>query len=150
MTPQERAALCRRIASSGGRSTLARHGTEHMAAIGRKGFAVAVELGWGPVLAEKLSPGYAAKFGKPITLSPASLEKARIRAEARAIYAGMTCDVPGCAAPGQVHHIHGLTGDEPNDGLNISIRCEAHHRAIHRERRRDHLRRPRKDISCAS
>ena len=46
MTRDERTALCRRIAASGGRTTLARHGRAHFAALGRRGFdALAAKLG---------------------------------------------------------------------------------------------------------
>lgn len=36
--PFDRAEHCRRIASKGGRTTVARHGSSHMSAIGVKGF----------------------------------------------------------------------------------------------------------------
>lgn len=36
--PFDRADHCRRIASKGGRTTVARHGSSHMSAIGVKGF----------------------------------------------------------------------------------------------------------------
>jgi hypothetical protein len=36
--PFDRKAHCRRIASKGGRTTVARHGSSHMSAIGVKGF----------------------------------------------------------------------------------------------------------------
>ena len=140
MTPEERTAHMRALGSRGGKSTVARHGTEHMQAIGKRGFAVAVELGWGQQLAGKLGPTYQAKFGKPIVLSPQSQEKARIRTQAREIYAGQVCDVPGCESIGQVHHIHGLGGSDPNEPANIAIRCAHHHRATHRDQRRAHLR----------
>lgn len=43
MTPEERAALCRRIASSGGKKTVERHGRDHMSKIGKRGFIAALE-----------------------------------------------------------------------------------------------------------
>lgn len=41
--PFDRREHCRRIASRGGRATVARHGREHMQKIGRKGFEVTTE-----------------------------------------------------------------------------------------------------------
>lgn len=136
MSTFDRAAHCRRIAAVGGRRTVERHGTAHMAAIGKRGFAVAVALGWGPQLAAKLAPSYRAKYGRDPVLGPVCLKKARLRAEARRIYGGMGCDVPGCGLSGQVHHLHGLGIADPNAIDAISILCDGHHRARHKELRR--------------
>jgi hypothetical protein len=135
MTPEERAAHCRRIASLGGKRTVALHDTSHMSAIGRRGFAVAMALGWGPELAKKLAPSYEAKFGKPIVLGPQTQARARIRAEARAIYGGNPCEFCG-AADTEVHHIHGLDVDNVNDDINIYVLCGPCHRELHKMARR--------------
>jgi hypothetical protein len=134
MTPEERAAHCRAIASAGGRATVARHGIAHMAAIGKRGFAAAVALGWGPELARKLAPSYEAKFARTIQLGPTAKERAELRRQARAIYGGNVCDIPGCELPGEVHHVGGL--DAGNDETNILVLCRAHHVAHHRALRR--------------
>lgn len=139
MSTFDRVAHCRRIASAGGRALVAARGTAYMQEIGKRGFRVAVELGWGEVLADKLGDSYAAKFGKALVLPAAAKEKARARARARRLYGGQLCDVPGCNEAGQVHHIQGFAaGGDPNAGTNIEIHCAAHHKAIHRERRRAH------------
>lgn len=142
MTPEERLAHCRRIAAAGGRRTVEKHGSAHMAAIGKLGFAKAIELGWGLQLAAKLAAGYAAKFGTPLKLGPEPRRKAAIRAAARQMYCGMTCEALGCYEPGQVHHLE-IEGDDPNNGGYIKILCGRHHRQRHREIRLAHLRRPR-------
>ena len=49
LTPQERGRL-------GGQATFARYGRDHYAAIGRVGFARAIEAGWGAYLLEKHAP----------------------------------------------------------------------------------------------
>lgn len=134
MSDFDRAAHCRRIATLGGQATLRLHGSEHFAAMGRHGFSVALQLGWGPWLAGKLQASYIAKFGRPIVLGPAALAKARARAQARRIYGGMPCDVPGCGERGQVHHVHGV--EAGNGEHNIVVLCEAHHRELHRAARR--------------
>lgn len=134
MTSDERAAHCRAIAASGGRATLEKHGVEHMVAIGKRGFAAAVALGWGPELAKKLAPAYEAKFGREIQLGSGVKAKAELRRQARAIYGGNLCDVPGCGLPGEVHHIGGV--DAGNEETNIHILCRAHHIAHHRALRR--------------
>lgn len=136
MSAFDRPAHCRRIAALGGRRTVERHGTAHMSRIGAIGFQVAVALGWGPQLAAKLAPSYRAKYGRDPILGPACLEKARLRAEARRIYGGMPCDVPGCREPGQVHHLHGLGIADPNAIDHIAILCDVHHRERHRQLRR--------------
>lgn len=132
-----RAAHCKRIAAAGGRSTVARHGAAHMSAIGKAGFAKAVELGYGVYISSILSPSYEAKFGKPIRLSMQSREAAAIRAAARDLFGGMICD-RCAAAPGQVHHIEGLRCPDPNAPSRIAILCDRCHRAEHRQIRREH------------
>jgi len=134
MSGFDRTAHCRRIAALGGRATLLAHGKAHMAAIGRNGFRVALALGWGPTLAAKLQASYTAKFGRQIVLGPCSLAKARVRADARRIYGGMLCDVPGCLEGGQVHHVHGV--EVGNGEHNIMVLCGAHHVELHRAARR--------------
>jgi len=75
LTPQERGRL-------GGQATFARYGRDHYAAIGRVGFARAIEAGWGEYLLEKLAPSYRAKFGRdPVLGRNKAGDKAR--AEAR-------------------------------------------------------------------
>lgn len=137
MTPEERRAHCRRIASSGGRRTVERYGQAHMTELAKKGFAKAVELGYGEALARKLSGSYEAKFGKPISLSPQSVEIGRVRAEARKLYGGMACSVIGCERPGQVHHLD-IRHPDPNHPSRVEIICALHHRARHRAIRRTH------------
>lgn len=140
MSTFDRAAHCRKIARKGGLAVVAKHGTSYMRQIGARGFRVAVDLGWGEMLAAKLGDAYQAKFGRPLELGPAAKEKAQARARARRLYSGMLCQTPGCTEVGQVHHIEqfAVQGD-PNAGTNIEIHCTAHHVAIHRERRRAHM-----------
>lgn len=124
---------CRRIANAGGRRTYEVHGAAHMSAIGRRGFATSVALGWGLQLAVKLASSYHAKFGRAITLSAASKRKAAIRAAARRFYRGLPCD--RCDAPcGEVHHLE-INGADPNNGGYILILCSACHRREHRAQR---------------
>jgi len=64
MTPEERAAHCRRIAALGGRAHVAARGKEYMARIGRVGFQAAIDLGYGKYLATVvLRRGYYEKYG---------------------------------------------------------------------------------------
>lgn len=138
MTPEERRDHLRRIGSLGGKRTVEKHGRGHMQTIGRKGFQVAKNLGWGPQLAAKLAPSYEAKFGRPITLSQESREHAAVRAEARKVYAGRQCDRVGCDQPGQVHHIGSVDAENPNAVNNIAIYCAKHHRELHQHARQAH------------
>lgn len=138
MSPEERAEHCRRIARLGGQAVVAKHGIEHMSLIGKAGFQSALDLGYGEVLARKLGPAYEAKFGKPLVLGAASAEKNRLRAQARAIYGGQTCDAAGCELPGDVHHLGGLALPSANEPSNIQVLCKAHHLAWHRARRAAH------------
>src|SRR5579872_517752 len=131
MTGFDRAAHCRRIASRGGKTTAAKYGAAYISAIGKRGFAKAVELGWGLELAAKLGPAYLRKYGKPLKLGQGTREDAAIRAEARRLYSGSLCDA--CAERvGQVHHIHGLRSPDPNEPSNIRNLCPPCHRAEHR------------------
>lgn len=139
MTAEERREHCRRIAASGGRRTFERHGASHMSRIGKAGFAKALELGWGLQLAAKLAVSYRAKFGRAIALGPEPQRKARIRAAARRMFCGLSCEAICCGSPGQVHHLE-IDGDDPNNGGYILILCAQHHRERHREIRRNHLR----------
>jgi hypothetical protein len=107
-----------------------------MSAIGKRGFRVALELGYGEVLARKLGPAYLAKFGRPIVLGPASLEKSRRRREARRTFGGASCDRLGCGRKGQVHHRLGLGVEDPNGEWNIQVLCSEHHIEEHRRIRR--------------
>jgi general stress protein YciG len=47
MTQEERAELCRRIASEGGRACVKAHGRAHMREIGRKGYRATLDRHWG-------------------------------------------------------------------------------------------------------
>ena len=134
MTTEERAAHCRGIAALGGRRTLELYGAEHLSRIGKRGFRVALALGYGEVLSRKLGPSYEAKFGRAIHLSPQSREAGRIRAEARKRLGRGPCEHCGTAGT-QVHHRRGITDPEANAPANLQRLCGDCHRAEHRRGR---------------
>jgi guanyl-specific ribonuclease Sa len=144
MTPEQRAAHCRSIASRGGKTTVERHGREHMSRIGKLGFQAAMASVGGHVLAQHLGPSYEAKFGRPITRTLTRdeyREKQRIWREARKLFPDLEC--VECGAPhAQIHHRDGVLAG--NDPANIEGRCPHHHRRWHREhyreKRREHYR----------
>ena len=123
-----RAAHCRRIASLGGQATLARRGTEHFAAIGKRGFQAALDLGYGDYLLTKLAPSYRAKFGTdPVLGRNRAGDTARAQAR-RATPTLGTCQWPDCTAPAsERHHVDGWKVSADTTGL-----CAGHHDAFDR------------------
>lgn len=121
MTPAERAAHCRKIASSGGRATVDRLSAGHMAMIGRVGFQSAVAAGYGPWLAEHVF-----HVTLPATYNAAA---ARARAQARRDRPVLgRCQWPGCPEPAsERHHVDGwrVSGD-------VAALCDGHHTELHR------------------
>ncbi|HUY97275.1 MAG TPA: HNH endonuclease signature motif containing protein [Verrucomicrobiae bacterium] len=147
MTGTERAAHCRRIGALGGRRTLELYGTSYLSAIGKTGFRVALELGYGEVLSHKLAGSYQAKFGREIRLSPQSKEAARIRAEARKRAAAGPCVRCG-AGKTEVHHRRGISDPDANHPNNLVRLCSVCHRAEHRRRRAAHRQRGRQLVGA--
>jgi len=123
-----RAAHCRRIASLGGQATLARRGKEHFAAIGKRGFQAALDLGYGAYLLTKLAPSYRAKFGcDPVVGRNMAGAKARAQAR-RATPTLGACQWPDCTAPAtERHHVDGWKVSDDTTDL-----CIAHHDAFDR------------------
>ncbi len=128
MTPQERAAHCRRIGSLGGQATVKTLGHTHMSMIGKKGFQAALDRGYGDYLLEKLAPSYRAKFGREPRLGRT---KAGDTARAHARQATPTldrCAWPGCAVQAtERHHVDGWKVSTDTCGL-----CAAHHTQLER------------------
>jgi hypothetical protein len=128
MTPEERAAHCRRIGSLGGQATVKALGHTHMSMIGKKGFQAALDRGYGDYLLEKLAPSYRAKFGKDPTLGRNRAgDKARAAARRETPALGR-CAWPVCTAPAtQRHHVDGWQVSAETCGL-----CDAHHTDLER------------------
>ncbi len=128
MTPQERAAHCRRIGSLGGQATVKTLGHTHMSMIGKKGFQAALDRGYGDYLLEKLAPSYRAKFGREPRLGR---NKASDTARSHARQATPTlgrCAWPGCAVQAtERHHVDGWKVSADTCGL-----CDAHHTQLER------------------
>jgi len=124
LTPQERG-------RRGGQATFARYGRDHYAAIGRVGFARAIEAGWGAYLLEKLAPSYRAKFGRdPVLGRNAAGDKARAQARTATPTLGV-CAWQGCVAPAtERHHVDGWQVSADTCGL-----CAEHHTALERSYR---------------
>jgi hypothetical protein len=139
MTPDERAAHLRAIAGKGGRSTYRRYGREHFVTIGKRGFAVALELGWGDWLwRTKFNLTYEAIVGhpRPTERSERTRASQRKRAEARRLYPQLgRCAWPGCTAQAeQRHHLKGVQVPDAND--HVVGYCAAHHKQVERDKRR--------------
>ncbi len=119
LTPQERGRL-------GGQTTFARYGRDHYAAIGRVGFARAIEAGWGEYLLAKLAPSYRAKFGRdPVLGRNKAGDAARAQARRATPTLGV-CAWLGCTAPAtERHHIDGWQASADTCGL-----CAEHHTAL--------------------
>jgi len=142
MTPEQReqrAAHCRAIAGRGGQATYQAHGREHMARIGKRGFQVALELGWGEWLWQTtFRLTYEGRVGHPRP-QPARTEQARadqrVRDEARRRYTPLgRCSWPGCGEPAQHrHHITGVRVPDAND--HVVTYCLAHHTEAERAKR---------------
>lgn len=134
MTTEERRAYLRELGGRGGRATLARHGTEHMARIGKVGFQVTKERYGGEFLAKLLGESYERKFGRRINLTTArNLLAERERAATRRAYPEPTA-CQSCGGPGQErHHLAGL-GAGHGEGLVVWL-CAGCHATIHRELR---------------
>jgi len=128
MTPQERAAHCRRIGQLGGQATVKALGHTHMSTIGKRGFQAALDLGYGDYLRTKLAPSYRAKFGHEPRLGR---NKAGDKARAQARRATPTlgrCAWPVCTAPAtERHHVDGWQVSPDTCGL-----CDAHHTDLER------------------
>lgn len=107
----------------GGMATVARHGRAHMSEIGARGFASALELGYGALLAELLRPSYRAKYGRdPVVRCGAQPDRPRSAPVAGA------CAWPSCTAPAaHSHHVDGWCASGEQIGL-----CAAHHAELHR------------------
>lgn len=143
MTPEQReqrAAHCRAIAGRGGQATYQAHGCEHMARIGKWGFQVALELGWGAWLWQtRFSLTYEARFGPPRP-QPEQTERAReagrVRAAARRRYTALgACSWPGCTEQAQHrHHLKGVRVHDANE--HVVAYCLAHHTEAERAKRR--------------
>ncbi len=131
MTPEERAAHCRRIGQVGGQATYRTLGHAHMSAIGKRGFQAALDLGYGDYLLEKLAPSYRAKFGKEPTLGRNRAgDKARADAHRETPALGR-CAWPVRTAPDtQRHHVDGWQVSPDTCGL-----CDEHHRELERDYR---------------
>jgi len=124
LTPQERGRL-------GGQATFARYGRDHYAAIGRVGFARAIEAGWGEYLLEKLAPSYRAKFGRdPVLGRNKAGDAARAQARKATPTLGV-CAWLGCTVPAaERHHIDGWQVSPDTCGL-----CDEHHTELERSYR---------------
>jgi len=128
MTPDERAAHCRRIGRLGGQATYRMLGQAHMSAIGKRGFHVALDRGYGEYLLTKLAPSYRAKFGRdPVLGRNKEGDKARTAARAAMPTLGR-CAWLACTAPAtQRHHVDGWKVSPDTCGL-----CDAHHATLER------------------
>jgi len=128
MTPQERAAHCRRIGSLGGQATVKTLGHTHMSMIGKKGFQAALDRGYGDYLLEKLAPSYRAKFGREPRLGRNKAGDAARAVARRATPTLGRCSWPGCTAPAtQRHHVDGWKSSPATCGF-----CAAHHAEFER------------------
>ncbi len=128
MTPEERAAHCRRIGQAGGQATVKRFGHTHMSAIGKRGFQAALDLGYGDYLFTKLAPSYRAKFGRePVAGRNPAGDTARAAARAQRPALGR-CSWPTCTASAtQRHHVDGWKNGPETCGF-----CAGHHAAFER------------------
>jgi len=131
MTPDERAAHCRRIGQLGGQATYRMLGKTHMSAIGKRGFQAALDLGYGEYLLPKLAPTYRAKFGRePIAGRNRAGDAARAQARQEKPALGR-CSWPACVAPAtQRHHVDGWKSSPATCGF-----CAAHHAEFERQYR---------------
>lgn len=147
ISPEERAAHCRRIASSGGRKTVEKHGAAWMSTIGKAGFRAALESIGGVELYKIIGGSYEAKFGRALDMrSCRNAAAERQRADCRKAHPELGtcewvyCDEAGelagcCGAPAEHrHHIEGLPAGHGRD--NVKFYCAEHHRALHRMLRR--------------
>ncbi len=128
MTPDERAAHCRRIGQLGGQATYRTFGQAHMSAIGKRGFQVALDRGYGEYLLTKLAPRYRAQFGRdPVLGRNAAGDKARAAARTATPTLGR-CAWQGCTAQAtERHHVDGWKASPATCGL-----CHAHHTQLER------------------
>ncbi len=128
MTPDERAAHCRRIGQLGGQATYRTFGQAHMSAIGKRGFHVALDRGYGEYLLTKLAPSYRAKFGRDPVLGR-NKEGDTARAAARAALPTLgRCAWLACTAQAtERHHVDGWKLSPDTCGL-----CDAHHTQLER------------------
>jgi len=128
MTPDERAAHCWRIGRLGGQATYRTLGQAHMSMIGKRGFQVALDLGYGDYLLTKLAPSYRAKFGRdPVAGRNRDGDTARAQAR-RATPTLGRCSWRDCTAPAtQRHHVDGWRVSADTCGL-----CDAHHAEFER------------------
>lgn len=120
----------------GGQATAARHGAEHMARIGKLGFAATMERYGGAVLAALLGESYQAKYGRPLNLTTGrNLLAERERAATRRAYPELgRCERCGARAT-QRHHPDGWReGHGRIEALCVNCHLEAH-RAILRAKR---------------
>ena len=133
---EERCQYMRVGGRGGGRATVPRHGTAHMARIGKLGFAATKERHGGELLALLLGASYLAKYGRPIDLTTArNLVAERERAATRRDWPN-----PGkcacCHGPGQErHHLAGLGGGH-GEGVILWL-CRLCHARTHRELREE-------------
>ena len=132
----DRRAYYRALGSRGGRATVAKHGPDHMARIGRAGFAAAIESIGGVRLAAILGASYRAKFGRDFDIARAhNRAAARERAATRAAYPTLgRCESPGCLnAATDRHHAAGIAAG--HDRRVIGFLCGPCHRAHHADLR---------------
>ncbi len=128
MTPDERAAHCRRIGQLGGQATFRTFGKTHMSAIGKRGFQVALDRGYGDYLLTKLAPSYRAKFGRdPVLGRNTAGDKARADARKAAPTLGMCAWLDCTAQATQRHHVDGWKVSPDTCGL-----CDTHHTQLER------------------
>lgn len=153
MDTDQRNAHLRRIARLGGLATYAKYGSAYYSHIGKLGFRVTLELGWGPWLRTRLAASYEAKFGTPLPAPPLSPSEraqfeqlradAAVRAAARRAHPRRSlggCQWPGCRRHAQeIHHLRGVRAAGANAPENLRFLCTDHHRLVHvllRQRKR--------------